>query len=208
MFDGHINKSSTLLLKSTLPLLTSSCTCFCFFYKFFLLLCLQLHDSYWQLLQTLCPHYVSEIENKSDQSLPLFFSIDEVIEGKKKGEMEVTRRRGRRRKKLLDDLKHRRGYSHLKEESLDRTMWRNRFGGGFGLVVRQNTEWMDSIPIFSITSRCRDEAVVKFPNSDVSSNSDFRGDTTACLFGFVGIPKWQNTPPKFHLLTASLTSSK
>ena len=54
--------------------------------------------------------------------------------------MEVTRRRGRRRRKLLDDLKGIRGYCHLKEESLDRTMWRNRFGGGFGPVVRQNTE--------------------------------------------------------------------
>jgi len=42
--------------------------------------------------------------------------------------------------KLLDDLKDRRGYCHLKEEALDRTMWRNRFGGGFELVVRQNTE--------------------------------------------------------------------
>ena len=62
------------------------------------------------------------------------------IEGKIKGEMEVTRRRGRRRKKLLDDLKDRRGYSHLKEEALDRTMWRNHFRGGFGPVVRQNTE--------------------------------------------------------------------
>jgi hypothetical protein len=45
------------------------------------------------------------------------------------------------RKKLLADLKERRGYSHLKEEALDRTMWRNRFGGGFEPVVRQNTEW-------------------------------------------------------------------
>jgi hypothetical protein len=54
--------------------------------------------------------------------------------------MEVTRRRGRRRKKLLDDLKERRGYSHLKEEAVDRIMWRNRFGRGFGPVVRQNTE--------------------------------------------------------------------
>ena len=54
--------------------------------------------------------------------------------------MEVTRRRGRRRKKLLDDLKGRRAYSHLKEKALDRTMWRNRFRGGFGLVVRQNNE--------------------------------------------------------------------
>jgi hypothetical protein len=33
----------------------------------------------------------------------------QVIEGKIKREMEVTRRRGRRRKKLLDDLKDRRG---------------------------------------------------------------------------------------------------
>ena len=63
--------------------------------------------------------------------------LKEVIEGKIKGEMEVTRRRGRRR---MDDLKDRRGYSHLKEEALDRTMWRNRFGGGFGPVVRQITE--------------------------------------------------------------------
>ena len=66
--------------------------------------------------------------------------LKQVIEGKIKGEMEVARRRGRRRKKLLDDLKERRGYSHLKEEALDRTMWRYRFGGGVGPVVRQNTE--------------------------------------------------------------------
>ena len=66
--------------------------------------------------------------------------LKQVIEGKIKGEMEVARRRGRRRKNLLDDLKDRRGYSHLKEETLDRTLWRNRFGGGFGPVVRQNTE--------------------------------------------------------------------
>ena len=37
--------------------------------------------------------------------------------------------------KLLDDLKDRRGYYQLKEETLDRTMWRNRFGRGFGPVV-------------------------------------------------------------------------
>jgi len=35
---------------------------------------------------------------------------------------------------------YRRVYSHLKEEALDRTMWKNRFGGRFGPVVRQNTE--------------------------------------------------------------------
>ena len=71
--------------------------------------------------------------------------LKQVIEGKIKEEMEVIRRRGRRRKKLLDDLKDRKWYSHLKEEALDRTMWRNRFGGGFGPVVRQNTEWWMNI---------------------------------------------------------------
>jgi hypothetical protein len=45
-------------------------------------------------------------------------------------EIEVTRRQGRRCKKLLDDLKDRRGYSHLKEEAVDRNMWRDRFGRG------------------------------------------------------------------------------
>ena len=66
--------------------------------------------------------------------------LKQVIEGQIKGEMDVTRGRGRRCKKLLDDLKDRRGYSHLKEEALDRTTWRNRFGRGFGPVVRQHTE--------------------------------------------------------------------
>jgi len=45
-----------------------------------------------------------------------------VIEGKIKGWIEVTGRRGRKRKKLLDDLKQRRRYSHLKAEALHRTM--------------------------------------------------------------------------------------
>ena len=57
--------------------------------------------------------------------------LQRVIEGKIKGGIEVTGRRGRRRRKLLDDLKERRGYSHLKEEALDRTMWTARFGRGF-----------------------------------------------------------------------------
>jgi hypothetical protein len=66
--------------------------------------------------------------------------LKQVIDGKIKGEIEVRRRRGRRRKKLLDDLKDRRGNSHLKEEALDHTVWKNLFGRGFGPVVRQNTE--------------------------------------------------------------------
>jgi hypothetical protein len=41
--------------------------------------------------------------------------LQRVIEGKVEGGMEVTGRRERRRRKLLDDLEERRGYSHLND---------------------------------------------------------------------------------------------
>jgi hypothetical protein len=66
--------------------------------------------------------------------------LQQVIEENIKGGIEVTGRRERRRRKLLVDLKERRGYSHLKEEALDRTMWRARYGRGFGPVVRPFTK--------------------------------------------------------------------
>ena len=69
--------------------------------------------------------------------------LQRVIEGKIEDGIEVTERRGRRRRKLLDDLKERRGYSHLKEEALDRTVWRAGFGRGFGPVARQTATWMN-----------------------------------------------------------------
>ena len=50
----------------------------------------------------------------------------------------MTGRRGRRCKKLLDDLKEMRGYSHLKEEAIARTLWRAGFGRG-GPVVRKTS---------------------------------------------------------------------
>jgi len=69
--------------------------------------------------------------------------LQRVTEGKIQRGIEVTGRQGRRRMNLLDDLTERRGYSHLKEEALDRTMWRARFGRGFGPVVRQTTKLMN-----------------------------------------------------------------
>jgi hypothetical protein len=48
--------------------------------------------------------------------------LKDVIEGKLQGRIEMTGRRGRRRKQLLDDLKEKRGYWKLKEEALDRTL--------------------------------------------------------------------------------------
>jgi hypothetical protein len=66
--------------------------------------------------------------------------LKHVIEGKLQGRIEMTGRRGRRRKQLLDDLKEKKSYWKLKEEALDRTLWRTRCGRGYGPVVRQIVE--------------------------------------------------------------------
>jgi hypothetical protein len=58
--------------------------------------------------------------------------IKHVIEGK----IDGTGKRGRRCKQLLDNHKETKGYWKLKEEALDRTLWRTSLGKGFGLVVR------------------------------------------------------------------------
>jgi hypothetical protein len=60
--------------------------------------------------------------------------LKQVIEGKIGG-TDVTGRRGTRRKQLLEDLKERRRYWKLKEDALDRTLWRTRCGRGYGSVV-------------------------------------------------------------------------
>jgi hypothetical protein len=73
--------------------------------------------------------------------------LRQVIEGKIKGGIEVTGRRERRRRKLLDDLKERRVCSHLKEEALDRTMWTAHFRRGFGAVVKQTDKWMNEYTV-------------------------------------------------------------
>jgi hypothetical protein len=53
--------------------------------------------------------------------------LKHVIEGKLEGRIEVTGRRERRRKQLLDDLKERTGYCRLKDEAQDRAVWRACF---------------------------------------------------------------------------------
>jgi hypothetical protein len=58
-----------------------------------------------------------------------------VIEGKLEGRIEMKGGRGRRRKQLLDNLKEKRGYWKLKEEALDRNLWRTRLGRGYGPVI-------------------------------------------------------------------------
>jgi len=63
--------------------------------------------------------------------------INRVIEGKIEGWIEVKGRQGGRRWQLLDDLEEKGGYCKLKEEALDRTLWRTDLGRGRGPVVRQ-----------------------------------------------------------------------
>jgi hypothetical protein len=58
--------------------------------------------------------------------------LKHVIEGQLKGRIEMTGIRGRRGKQLLDDLKEKRRYWKFKDEALDRTLWRTRFGRGYG----------------------------------------------------------------------------
>jgi len=56
------------------------------------------------------------------------------------GRIELMERPERRRKQLLDDLKETTGYWKIKQEALDHTVLRTRFGGGPKPIVRQATE--------------------------------------------------------------------
>jgi len=52
------------------------------------------------------------------------------------------RRRRRKHKQPLDDLKEKKRYWNLKEEALDHTLWRTHFGSGYGRVARQTMQWI------------------------------------------------------------------
>jgi len=53
--------------------------------------------------------------------------LQHVIEGKIEGRIKVTGRRGRRPKNLLVDFQEKREYAKLKEETLDRPVWKSRW---------------------------------------------------------------------------------
>jgi hypothetical protein len=76
--------------------------------------------------------------NGRQAGLVTFCVLQRVTEGKIQGKIEVTRRQVQFVGSYWMTL--RKGYSHLKEEALDRTMWRARFGRGFGPVVKQTTK--------------------------------------------------------------------
>jgi hypothetical protein len=69
-----------------------------------------------------------------------------VIEGKIEGRMEVTGRQEIRSKQILDNLQETRRCWKLKEDALDGTLWRTRFGCAFGPVVRRSKwRWRDRV---------------------------------------------------------------
>ena len=63
--------------------------------------------------------------------------LKHIIEGKIEGRIEVKGRRGRR---LLDDLEEKRGFCRLKMEALNRPLWRTRFEMRHGTPVRLRNE--------------------------------------------------------------------
>ena len=65
--------------------------------------------------------------------------LEHVIEGQIEDRIEVTVRRGRRSRQLLDDFKERRCTWKMKEKTY-RTLWRTRFVRGYVPVVRRSTE--------------------------------------------------------------------
>jgi hypothetical protein len=64
----------------------------------------------------------------------------QVIEAKVNGLIQLTGRRGKSLRKLLNDLKERREYPHLWEKALNRATWGGSFGSGFGPFVGQNNK--------------------------------------------------------------------
>ena len=69
--------------------------------------------------------------------------LKHATKGRLEGRIEVMGRRERRRMQLLDDLTGTRRYRKLKEEALDRTACRTRFGRGYESAPRQTTEWLN-----------------------------------------------------------------
>jgi len=65
--------------------------------------------------------------------------LKQVIEAKIEGNIQRAERRGRRYKQLLDDFKESGRSWKLKEEVVVHTLWRTRFGTGYGAVVRWTT---------------------------------------------------------------------
>jgi hypothetical protein len=73
--------------------------------------------------------------------------IKHLNEGKIKEMIEVKGRRGIISKQLLNGRNGKIGYRKFEKESQDRTLWKSRFGRGYGSVDRQTTKSINGINI-------------------------------------------------------------
>jgi hypothetical protein len=103
--------------------------------------CLNLFK-YQELQSCLCVALTATLDWQFRISF-MFFILSHIQERR-----DVTERWGRKLKKILGDLREKTGYSKLKEEGLDPTLWRTRFGRGYGHVARQATGWMNKISLY------------------------------------------------------------
>ena len=85
--------------------------------------------------------YLYNIDLRCTEILRRHCSLNRVVKENVKERTEVAGRRGIKHKQLLNDLKETGGHWNFKEEPLARTLWATRCGTGYGLVVRQTTEF-------------------------------------------------------------------
>ena len=69
--------------------------------------------------------------------------LKNATDGKVEGRIKVTGRRKSSRKQLPDYLQKTRDYWKLKQQAIDRSLWRTCFRRVYGPIVRQTTEWMN-----------------------------------------------------------------
>ena len=69
------------------------------------------------------------------------FLLKHFIENNKERRIEGKRRWGRRRKHLLDSVKKENKYWNFREEALDLTIRRTRFGRGYWPILGQTAGW-------------------------------------------------------------------
>jgi hypothetical protein len=114
----------------------------------------------------------------------------------------MTWRRGSRSKQLLNNLKETRGYWVLKEEALDRTLWRTCFGSSYGPVTRETTQWNNVI--YSVRKKfcCRSCPHVKCESKGVINHGCNCNSPRTISEDFTALLLWKHCRVALYNLAA------